>query len=96
MTATFQAQMANNGGRWHAFVVLLPGSVSLWPEHDWYRDAPVPTLTERTQVLAALGYEIAAGAEWEWTESSDVYDDPSSPVLLIATVTVQALPEVTA
>ncbi|MFE2498598.1 DUF6303 family protein [Streptomyces scopuliridis] len=96
MSATFQAQIANNGGRWHAYVVLLSVPVSLWPEYDWYRDAPVPTVTERAQVLADLGYEVAPGAEWEWTEDSDVHGAPSSPVRLIATVTVQAMPEVLA
>lgn len=94
MTTTLQAQMANNGDRWHAYVVLLGGSVSLWPEHDWYRAAPVPTLTERAQALAAMGYEVVPGAEWEWIESSDILDDPASPVRLIATVTVRPVSEV--
>ncbi|MEV4974877.1 DUF6303 family protein [Streptomyces scopuliridis] len=95
MSATFQAQIAN-GGRWHAYVVLLSVPVSLWPEYDWCRDTPVPTVTERAQVLAALGYEVTPGAEWVWTEDSDVHGDPSSPVRLIATITVQTMPEVTA
>ncbi|WP_411113372.1 DUF6303 family protein [Streptomyces sp. 029-5] len=89
--------MSDSGdGWWHAYVVLPTGSSSLWPEYDWHRDAPVPTVGERAQVLAALGYEVAPGAEWEWCEDSYRPGDPSSPVRLIATVTVQPVPEVTA
>ncbi len=44
---------------------------------------------ERRAALAALGYEVAPGAVWSWTEDSRVPDDDSTPVLLIAAVTVR-------
>ncbi|MEU6115881.1 DUF6303 family protein [Streptomyces sp. NPDC047117] len=91
MPKTFQAQMADSGGRWHLYVVLLSTPVSQWPEHEWPRTAPTPTLTERARTLAGLGYEVAPAAEWEWIEDSDTPGDPASPVRLIATVTVRPL-----
>lgn len=90
MTAqTFRAQMANNDGQWHAYVVLLGKPASSWPEYDWGRTAPVPTIAERTSALAAMGYEVVPGGEWEWTECGTVDEGASEPVVLIAAVTVR-------
>ncbi|MCX5400066.1 DUF6303 family protein [Streptomyces sp. NBC_00102] len=78
------AQMSNSGGRWHLYVPLTGEE---WPWHDWSPTAPVPTPAERARALAGLGYDVAG--EWTWIEDSEVYGDPTSAVLLIATVTVR-------
>ncbi|MEE1773231.1 DUF6303 family protein [Streptomyces sp. JV185] len=82
------AQMSNSGGRWHLYIPLM-NTPGLWPEHDWHRSAPTPTLAEREQALNALGYETVPGAEWTWVEDSDVPDEPTSSVWLIATVMIR-------
>lgn len=92
---TFRAQVANNDDQWHVYVVLLGTPVSQWPEHDWHRAAPAPTLAERERALAGMGYEIPPGAEWEWCESSLDPESSASPVTLIGTVTVCPVREVT-
>ncbi|MGW0553321.1 DUF6303 family protein [Streptomyces sp. NPDC002926] len=88
MGGTFTAQLANRGGRWCLFVVLLGVPASQWPERD-FGSAVVPTVQERSRVLNALGYVFTDGADWEWIEDSETFDDPSSPVLLIASATVR-------
>jgi hypothetical protein len=49
----------------------------------------VPTGADRREALAALGYEVAPGAEWAWIEDSKQPDDDSTPVVLIAAVDVR-------
>ncbi|WP_406147279.1 DUF6303 family protein [Streptomyces sp. NBC_01012] len=83
---TLPAQMSNSGGTWHLFVPLMNASV--WPAHDWARSAPAPTVAERERALNDLGYESAPGHHWIWTEDSEIYDDPTSSVRLIATVLI--------
>ncbi|TQK52887.1 hypothetical protein FBY35_3343 [Streptomyces sp. SLBN-118] len=90
--ATFKAQLANSGGRWCLYVVLLGVPVSQWPERA-FGSAVVPTVQERSRALNALGYVFTDGAEWEWFEDSATFDDPSSAVLLIASVTVREATE---
>jgi hypothetical protein len=80
---TLTAQMSNTGRAWHLYVVLY--GETEWPTFQWDRTAPVPTGAERRAALASLGYEVAPGAVWSWTEDSR---DPT-PVLLIAAVTVR-------
>ncbi|MFD0224853.1 DUF6303 family protein [Streptomyces hirsutus] len=84
---TLTAQMSNNGGAWRLYVVLY-GEPD-WPTARWEHPGPVPTVAERRRALAALGYEVAPGAVWSWTEDSRDPDDDSTPVLLIAAVTVR-------
>ncbi|MGA5130817.1 DUF6303 family protein [Streptomyces olivoreticuli] len=86
---TFTAQMADSGGEWHLFVALVNQRVAQWPEYDWMRTSPTPTLTERAEALDLLGYQIVPGARWEWSEDSEDPDDPATPVRLIAAVTVR-------
>ncbi|MGW3733172.1 DUF6303 family protein [Streptomyces sp. NPDC005148] len=86
MPTTLPAQMSNSGGSWHLYVPLM-GTPSPWPEHDWKRATPTPTLEEREHALNGLGYEVPPGAEWSWIEDSDAPADPGAPVRLIATVT---------
>ncbi|MFE7807613.1 DUF6303 family protein [Streptomyces sp. NPDC057430] len=88
MAAAFTAQMSRRRGRWRLYVVLLNTCVA-WPERDLGDSAVVPTVQERSRVLNALGYALSDGARWEWTEDSESPDDPSSAVLLIASVTVR-------
>ncbi|MFI2423470.1 DUF6303 family protein [Streptomyces sp. NPDC018955] len=83
---TLTAQMSYTGRAWRLYVVLY--GETEWPTFRWERTGPVPTLAERRRALAALGYEVAPGAAWSWTEDSRDPDDDSTPVVLIAAVTV--------
>ncbi|MCM2428808.1 DUF6303 family protein [Streptomyces sp. RKAG337] len=85
------AMLTNSGDRWHLYVVLLDATE--WLEHDWQRAAPAPTLAEREQVLTALGYTLAPGEDWRWTEDLQTCDDPASPALLLAGATVRPVPD---
>lgn len=65
---TYSARMSNSfAGEWELYVVTDGASLA-WPEHSFERTGPVPTLQERTNALALLGYMIPDGAEWEWQE----------------------------
>lgn len=88
-TKTFTAQMSVFKGRWRLYVVLL-NTTDAWPEFGFDRGAPVPTFTERVNALSVLGFEPVPGAEWEWTEDSETYGDPASPVVLIAATRVRS------
>jgi uncharacterized protein DUF6303 len=83
----FTVQMSQRAGRWRLYVVLY--GETCWPEHYFTPGPAVPTLTERTQALDALGYRPVGDDPWEWTETSEDYEDPSSPVVLIAATTVE-------
>ncbi|AJP01753.1 hypothetical protein TU94_09740 [Streptomyces cyaneogriseus subsp. noncyanogenus] len=89
MAREFTAQMSMHRGRWRLYVVLL-NTTEPWPEYDFGRAAPVPTFTERVQALSVLGFEPVPGALWQWTEDTHVPDDPASPVVLIAAVSVRS------
>ncbi|MEU9498166.1 DUF6303 family protein [Streptomyces sp. NPDC048196] len=87
MADTFTAQMTlSPAGFWRVYVVLF--GVPEWPEHSWGRIAPIPTVVERAEALASLGYEVAPGTEWEWIEYSELPDDPGSTVRLLAASSV--------
>lgn len=90
---TYTAQMSQRAGRWRLYVVIY--GETCWPEHHFAPGPAVPKLTERARALAALGYG-PVGDEWEWTESSEDYEDPSSPVVLIAATTVEEVTSWTA
>lgn len=55
---------------WELYLVVY-NSTDAWPDYKWpaSRRHQVPTLAERTQALAGLGYAPAPGAEWEWQET---------------------------
>ncbi|PWI08377.1 hypothetical protein DIZ27_23350 [Streptomyces sp. NWU339] len=84
---TLTAQLASDGGPWRLYVVLY--GVPDWPTFRWERSGPVPTVAERRAALASLGFEVAPGAAWSWTEDSRDPDDDSTAVLLIAAVPVR-------
>ncbi|MEU3465963.1 DUF6303 family protein [Streptomyces sp. NPDC006733] len=83
------AMLTNSGGHWHLYVVLMDATE--WPEYDWQRAAPSPTVAEREQALAELGYVIAARAIWGWSEDLQICDDPTSPSLLLASISVRPI-----
>lgn len=90
MTETFTAQMAmSRAGVWRVYVVVY--GMPEWPEHCWARTAPVPTPLERVQALKSLGFEVLPDAEWEWIEYSEVPDDLSSQVCLLAAGSVRRI-----
>ncbi|MFF6808705.1 DUF6303 family protein [Streptomyces sp. NPDC012403] len=84
---TLTAQMSHAGSAWRLYVVLY--GVPDWPTFRWERTGLVPTVAERRRALAALGYEVAPGAAWSWTEDHRDPEDDSTPVVLIAAVTVR-------
>ncbi|MFJ8614814.1 DUF6303 family protein [Streptomyces clavifer] len=61
-----QARMATGASSTWVLYVLTAAPSLEWPGHDFGRTAPMPTRDERAQALAALGYAIEDGAEWEW------------------------------
>ncbi|MGW0612682.1 DUF6303 family protein [Streptomyces sp. NPDC002788] len=84
--STLTAQMASDGGPWRLYVVVY--GESEWPTVR-FESGPVPTGADRREALAALGYEVAPGAEWAWIEDSQEPGDDSTPVVLIAAVDVR-------
>ncbi|MFJ3547945.1 DUF6303 family protein [Streptomyces sp. NPDC090114] len=84
---TLTAQMSSDGRAWRLYVVVY--GATEWPTFRWEHAGPVPTVAERRRMLAALGYEVAPGAVWSWTEDSRGPDDDSTPVVLIAAVDVR-------
>ncbi|MFJ8350490.1 DUF6303 family protein [Streptomyces sp. NPDC094153] len=91
----FTAQMSVRDGRWRVYVVLL-GTTEQWPEFTFGRRRPVPTLTERSRALSALGFEPVADGEWTWSEDSKIPNDPTTAVILIAAIRVRSRAEVAA
>ncbi|MET8116906.1 DUF6303 family protein [Streptomyces prasinus] len=87
MAASFTAQMARRRRRWRLYVVLF--NTPVWPQRDLGGSTVVPTVQERSRALHALGYALTDGARWQWTEDSETPDDPTSAVLLIASVMVR-------
>ncbi|MEW2075099.1 DUF6303 family protein [Streptomyces sp. NPDC013433] len=84
---TLTAQLSSAGSAWRLYVVLY--GETEWPTFRWERTSPVPTVAERRRALAALGYEVAPGSVWSWTEDRRDPDDDGTPVVLIAAVTVR-------
>ncbi|MBQ0881820.1 MULTISPECIES: DUF6303 family protein [unclassified Streptomyces] len=83
---TYGARLSNSfHGEWELYVVTDRISLD-WPEHSFGRTGPVPTVQERVDALAQLGYVLADGAVWEWQECSTGVMDR---VELLASVDVQ-------
>ncbi|MFI1505188.1 DUF6303 family protein [Streptomyces sp. NPDC020597] len=83
----FAALMSVRDGRWRLYVALM-NTTEQWPQHRFGRS--IPTFTERTEALSVLGFEPVPGAEWTWTEDSEIPDNPASPVVLIAAIRVRS------
>ncbi|MFE1111273.1 DUF6303 family protein [Streptomyces rochei] len=83
---TYGARLSNSfHGEWELYVVTDRISLD-WPEHSFGRTGPVPTVQERVDALAQLGYVLADDAVWEWQECSTGVMDR---VELLASVDVQ-------
>ncbi|MFZ4206814.1 DUF6303 family protein [Streptomyces griseoincarnatus] len=71
--------------RWELYIVVY-NTTEMWPRHHWpvSRRHHLPTIAERTEALAHLGYAPAPGAEWEWqeTDTPDYHGHPSEPSFL--------------
>lgn len=64
----YGAQLSNSfRGEWELYVVT-DGMSRDWPEHSFGRTGPVPTLQDRADALAQLGFVLADDAGWEWQE----------------------------
>ncbi|MEV2262514.1 DUF6303 family protein [Streptomyces anulatus] len=65
---TYGARLSNSFyGVWELYVVT--GGISVdWPEHSFGQTGPVPTLQERTDALARLGFVLVDDAGWQWQE----------------------------
>ncbi|WP_405959197.1 DUF6303 family protein [Streptomyces sp. NBC_00868] len=82
------------GGPCWQLYVAMTGLVSEWPTFTWPTSAVIPTVDQRQAALAYLGFTLAEGAEWEWTEHTgpDYHSHPVR-VLLLGAVKVRPLPE---
>lgn len=82
----YGARLSNSfRGEWELYVVTDRIGLE-WPEHSFGRSGPVPTVQERVDVLARLGFAPRDGVEWEWLElPAGVMDR----VELLASVDVQ-------
>ncbi|WP_432016195.1 DUF6303 family protein [Streptomyces hydrogenans] len=79
------------GPCWQLYVAK-PGSVAAWPAYTWPTSREVPPIAEREAVLGLLGYTLAEGSEWEWTEDTGPeYHPHLLRVVLIAGARVQPL-----
>ncbi|WP_103531711.1 DUF6303 family protein [Streptomyces sp. SM11] len=66
---THGARLSNSfHGEWELYVISDLMSFDDWPEHSFGRTGPVPTLQERADALAQLGFVLADDAGWEWQE----------------------------
>ncbi|MFZ4240722.1 DUF6303 family protein [Streptomyces murinus] len=85
---THSARLTNSFiGEWEIYVVTSGVSLE-WPDHPFERAMPIPTLQERADALAQLGYRVADNAVWEWQETpSGVMDR----VELLASVDVEPI-----
>ncbi|MFI8422208.1 DUF6303 family protein [Streptomyces sp. NPDC085479] len=80
-----------DGPCWQLYVAK-PGSVGAWPTFTWPTSREVPPVAEREAVLGLLGYGLAEGAEWVWTEDTGPeYHSHPVRVSLIARTRVQPL-----
>ncbi|MFE0275694.1 DUF6303 family protein [Streptomyces sp. NPDC058992] len=78
------------GPCWQLFVVL-PGLVSEWPTFTWPTSHEIPSTEHRAEALALLGYVLADGAEWEWTEDTGPEYHPH-PVRVSVTAAAKVRP----
>ncbi|MFD7788788.1 DUF6303 family protein [Streptomyces nojiriensis] len=71
------------GPCWQLFVAMS-GLVSEWPTFTWPTSTEVPTLDQRRNALAYLGFVLDEGAAWEWEECTgpDYHPHPVRALLL--------------
>ncbi|MEU4061812.1 DUF6303 family protein [Streptomyces wedmorensis] len=87
--ATYPQRTA--GPCWQLYVAQT-GPVSEWPAYTWPTSEAVPTCEARKAALASLGFTLAEGAEWEWTEGAGPeYHPHPVRVSLLAAADVQPL-----
>ncbi|MFD9572905.1 DUF6303 family protein [Streptomyces sp. NPDC059982] len=102
MTKLFGAQLAlrccdittpdgTAGPCWQLYVAQT-GLVSEWPTFTWPTSTQIPNIMARQAALAYLGFTLAEGAEWEWTEHTgpDYHPHPAW-VSLLGAVKVRPL-----
>ncbi|MGP3634637.1 DUF6303 family protein [Streptomyces sp. 24-1644] len=77
------------GPCWQLYIVIT-GLVSEWPVFTWPTSSRVPSREERSAALASLGFALADGAEWEWSEDTGPgYHPHPVRVALMAAAKVQ-------
>ncbi|MFE7236132.1 DUF6303 family protein [Streptomyces sp. NPDC057596] len=87
------AQVSTSKAHWELYLVVY-NSAEPWPAHAWpiSRRHKVPTIAERTEALAKLGYAPAPDSEWEWTEgTTPVYHGHPTAVSLFAGISIVPL-----
>ncbi|MFE5718372.1 DUF6303 family protein [Streptomyces erythrochromogenes] len=89
--STTTSPAATDGPRWQLYVAMT-GLVSEWPTYTWAPTAEIPTLDERARALRDLGFTLAEGVEWEWTEHAgpDYHPHPAR-VLMLCSAKVRPL-----
>ncbi|MET8535731.1 DUF6303 family protein [Streptomyces sp. NPDC005065] len=73
------------GPCWQVFVAMT-GLVSEWPTYTWPTSSEIPTSDQRLEALTELGFTLADGADWEWTEDTgpEYHPHPVRVALLAA------------
>ncbi|MDX3634286.1 DUF6303 family protein [Streptomyces europaeiscabiei] len=82
-----------NKAHWELCLVVY-NTTDTWPSEAWpvSRRHKPPTITERTEALARLGYTPAPGATWEWQETEEpTYHGHPASVSFIASISVVPL-----
>ena len=75
---------------WRLTVAICPGRASDWPTHAWPKTVDIPTPPERAEALEELGFALAPGDDWRWTEAGcGLHGDGRTHVKLLATVPVR-------
>lgn len=73
---------------WELYIAL-GGAVAEWPTHKWPISSrhEIPTVQERTQALARLGYQPAPDAQWQWDEAeTPAYHGHPTRVSMLGTI----------
>ncbi len=79
------------GPCWQVYVVMT-GLVSEWPTYTWPPSLEIPTPAQREAALAELGYTLADGAGWQWSEDTGPeYHDHPARIALLASADVEPL-----
>jgi len=82
--ADYRAVISQHARGW-VMTVKIPGEPGLWPTWD-FPDG-IPTRLARTEALRKWGYEIPAGTDWDWHESTN----DNGTVALLAGVHVRQI-----
>ncbi|MGY1498594.1 DUF6303 family protein [Streptomyces sp. QTS52] len=89
---TNRLRQNTNRAYWELYLVVY-NTTEQWPAHTWpvSRRHQIPTIAERTQALAELGYAPAPDAEWMWVED-ETPDNHGHPVAVSVFAGIDIIP----